>query len=140
MKTVPLDVCGHQITLLLNGQALFDCYDRFGMDKFLTEHIEGQSKESFEAACWMLAKLGEQGELYRRWQGLERRPILSENYFRVNLSPRETITVKDAIRNAVYLAFTREETDEDEVTDIYAEELKKKRKRGASPAPTGSRS
>lgn len=74
----------------------------------------------------MLAKLAEQGELWRRWQGMDKRAFVSEHFFRVNLSPRETIAAKDAIRTAIYLGFAREETEGEGDVDIYAEELKKK--------------
>lgn len=126
MKVHETELCGKPVTLLLNGQALFDIYDKFGVEKFVTDHIAGQSKASFEAACWMLGKLAEQGELWRRWQGMERRAILTADFFRVHLSPRETVAAKDAIRAAVYLGFAREETEGEPDTDIYAAELKKK--------------
>lgn len=126
MKTHEVELCGQRVALLLNGQALFDIYEKFGTDEFITEHIKGQSKASFENACWMLAKLAEQGELWRRWQGMDKRAFVSEHFFRVNLSPRETIAAKDAIRTAIYLGFAREETEGEGDVDIYAEELKKK--------------
>lgn len=96
MKTIPYELNGHTFYLCLNGQALFDAYDKFGYEGFLTKHIEGKDKQSFENTCWLLAKLAEQGELVRRWQGLDRGPIAPEQYFRVNLKPLE---VSDAKKN-----------------------------------------
>ena len=91
MKTIPYELNGHTFYLCLNGQALFDAYDKFGYEGFLTKHIEGKDKQSFENTCWLLAKLAEQGELVRRWQGLDRGPIAPEQYFRVNLKPLEVL-------------------------------------------------
>lgn len=126
MKTFPYELDGHKFYLCLNGQALFDAYDKFGYEGFLTKHIEGQSKASFENTCWLLAKLAEQGELVRRWQGLDRGPIAPEQYFRANLKPLDVAGAKDAIREAISLGFSREEEHERRVRDLGLEELQKK--------------
>lgn len=125
MKVHEVDICGQRLHLLLNGSALFDLYDKFGPDGFLTDHLKGGSKKSFEATCYFLAKLCEQGELYRRWQGQTRGPVLSEQYFRVHLAPCDVNRAKDAIVEAVRLGFQREETEDHDV-DLGLMELQKK--------------
>ena len=126
MKTFPYKLDGHTFYLCLNGQALFDAYDKFGYEEFITKHIEGQSKASFENTCWLLAKLAEQGELVRRWQGLERGPIVPPEYFKTHLRPLDVAGAKDAIREALSLGFSREEEREKRVRDLGLEELQKK--------------
>ena len=126
MKTIPYKVDGHTFYLCLNGQALFDAYDKFGYEGFITQHIEGVSKESYEATCWLLSKLAEQGELVRRWQGLDRGPIAPEQYFRAHLRPLDVAGAKDAIREAISLGFSREEDRERRDRDLGLEELQKK--------------
>lgn len=126
MKTFPYELDGHKFYLCLNGQALFDAYDNFGYEEFITKHIEGQSKASFENTCWLLCKLAEQGELVRRWQGLERGPIVPVEYFRAHLRPLDVAGAKDAIREAITLGFSREEERERLVRDLGLEELQKK--------------
>ena len=126
MKTFPYELDGHKFYLCLNGQALFDAYDKFGYEEFITKHIEGQSKASFENTCWLLCKLAEQGELVRRWQGLERGPIAPPEYFRTHLRPLDVAGAKDAIREAIALGFAREEEHERRVRDLGLEELQKK--------------
>lgn len=111
MKSYEIDLCGQRLHLLLNGQALFDIYDKFGAKGFVTDPIMGNGKKHFEATCWMLAKLSEQGELHRRWQGLPHAPILGESFFRVHLTPHEVPPAKDAILAAVRLGFAREVPD-----------------------------
>ena len=125
MKTHEIDICGQRLHLLLNGSALFDLYDKFGPDGFLTDHLKGGSKKSFEATCYFLFKLAEQGELYRRWEGHARGPVLSEQFFRVHLAPREVNRAKDAIVEAVRLGFQREEAEDKDV-DLGLLELQKK--------------
>ena len=63
MKVHEVDLCGQHLYLLLNGQALFDLYDKFGTKGFITDPIKGSGKKSFEAVCYYLFKLSEQGEL-----------------------------------------------------------------------------
>ena len=126
MKTIPYELNGHTFYLCLNGQALFDAYDKFGYKEFITKSIEGASKKSFENACWLLSKLAEQGELVRRWQGLERGPIVPVEYFQTHLRPLDVAGAKDAIREAISLGFSREEQREKLVRDLGLEELQKK--------------
>ena len=111
MKVHEVDLCGQHLYLLLNGQALFDLYDKFGTKGFITDPIKGSGKKSFEAVCYYLFKLSEQGELYRRWQGQTHGPILTEQFFRVHLAPREVAAAKDAILTAIVLGFRREEKE-----------------------------
>lgn len=126
MKTFPYELDGHKFYLCLNGQALFDAYEKFGYEGFLTKHSEGKDKQSFENTCWLLAKLAEQGELVRRWQGLDRGPIVPVEYFRAHLRPLDVAGAKDAIREALSLGFSREEEREKRVRDLGLEELQKK--------------
>ena len=125
MKVHEVDLCGQHLYLLLNGQALFDLYDKFGPDGFLTDHLKGGTKKSFEATCYFLFKLAEQGELYRRWQGQTRGPVLSEQYFRVHLAPRDVYRAKDAIVTAIRIGFAREAEEPHDV-DLGLVELQKK--------------
>ena len=74
---------------------------------------------------YYLFKLSEQGELYRRWQGHTRGPVLTEQFFRVNLAPREVAAAKDAIRTAIVLGFQREEKETSDL-DLGLVELQKK--------------
>ena len=112
MKVHEVDLCGQHLYLLLNGQALFDLYDKFGT-------------KSFEAVCYYLFKLSEQGELYQRWQGQTHGPIFTEQFFRVNLAPREVAAAKDAILAAIVLGFRREEKETGDL-DLGLVELQKK--------------
>ncbi len=129
MKTISYELDGRTFYLCLNGQALFDAYDKFGYKEFITKSIEGASKKSFENTCWLLAKLAEQGELVRRWQGLDRGPIVPVEYFKAHLKPLDVAGAKDAIREAISLGFSREEEHEKRERDLGLEELQKKTKK-----------
>ena len=125
MKLHEVDLCGQHLYLCLNGQALFDIYDKIGTNGFITDPLKDNNKAGFEATCFFLAKLCEQGELLRRWQGQTRGPVLSEQYFRVHLAPCEVAAAKDAILAAIALGFRREEKETGDL-DLGLVELQKK--------------
>lgn len=139
MKLHEVDLCGQHLYLCLNGQALFDIYDKFGTKGFITDPLKDSGKKSFEAVCYYLFKLSEQGELYRRWQGQMHGPVLTEQFFRVNLAPHEVAAAKDAILAAIVLGFRREEKETGDL-DLGLVELQKKKRdlrdaRALAPAP-----
>ena len=127
MKGHEVDLCGQHLYLLLNGQALFDIYDKFGTKGFITDPLKDNNKAGFEATCFFLAKLCEQGELLRRWEGQTRGPVLSEQYFRVHLAPRDVYRAKDAIVTTIRIGFAREAEEEHDV-DLGLVELQKKKR------------
>lgn len=133
MKTAEFRLGERTFTLCLNGAALFDLYDKFGQDKPILDHIAGTDRASFDALCWMLAKLSEQGELVRRYEGHEAGKIPSEHFFRTNLAPLEIARAKSAVTEAVARGFEREVPGEDARIDLGLLELEKK----TAPAPAG---
>ena len=76
MELINFAINGHEYHLLLNGTALFNCYDRLGREKTLMDHLEAGDKQGYDNMLWMLCEFAMQGELYRRWQGEDRGPIL----------------------------------------------------------------
>ena len=127
MKTTEFSLNGQTYHLCLNGAALFDIYEKYGSKGFVTDHVKGNGKKSFEATCWILAKLAEQGELVRRYLGHDRGPIPSEGLLRAMLSPRDVPEAKAAITEAVRRGFEREKK-EDGPVDLGLLELEKKAK------------
>ena len=125
MKTVEFTVGGRTFHLCMNSAALFDCYEKFGSEGFVTDPIQGNDKQAFESTCWMLAKFAEQGELVRRYLKHDRGYMGSVEWFRTMLKPLDLIAAKAAIENAVRLGFAREH-DEDEEIDTGLMELEKK--------------
>ena len=128
MRKTEWKLKGHTFTLCLNAAALTDIYDRFGTEKEIPDLYRGSDKASFDALCWILWKLSEQGELVRRWEGLDARPIVPERYFRANMAPYDALDAKRALGAAYEQAFRRDqdEDDEEEEVDLILRELQKK--------------
>lgn len=129
MKTVGIELTGVTYYLCMNAAALFAIYDKYGTKGSVLDPIQTGDKAGFEATCWFLAKLAEQGELVRRWQGHTPGKIPTEQRFRAMLRPAETAAAKVAIARAVSLGFSREvQDDEPEYVDVGLQELQKKTK------------
>lgn len=126
MKTVEFELAGVTYHLCLNGAALFDCYDHFGAEGDLLDHIKGASGESFRATCWMLSKLAERGEEMRRWEGKDPGHFISPKKAEAIMSHQDVLRAQRAIFDAYSLAFSRTEEDDGEEVDLGLLELQKK--------------
>ena len=128
MKTVEFVLADTTYYLCLNGSALFSCYDHLGTD--FIEKISGDTKDSFEATCWMLSTLAMQGEIVRRWEGQDKGPMLSSQKAAALLMPQDVVRARESILAAYDLAFQRETATDDEEIDLGLLELQKKTGKG----------
>lgn len=133
MKTVKLNLYGETYHLRLTSAALYDIYEKFGREASVFEHITGIDKAAFEAVCWYLAKLSEQGELTRRWQGMEPGKVPTEEQLRIQMTPADMPGAQIALLRALNLGFGREIPDEEPVDIGLAEFTKKATPEAAGP-------
>ena len=112
MKLIEYALDGKVYHLLLNGTALFNCYDRFGTEKNLLDLIQDDNKESYAAATWMLAEFSRQGELYRRYIGEDPAPFLDPAQAATIVTPADIAGVKFALVDAIRVGFSRQHEDE----------------------------
>lgn len=125
MKTFDYEFNGHVFHLAMNANALFDIYDKFGSKNSVADLFKGNDKRSFDAACWMLAKFAEQGELVKRYDGFKAETIVNESYFRLHMKPLDVPAAKKALEQTIMLGFMREE-ESAEAKDPYLAEFQKK--------------
>ena len=104
---------------------------------FFTILLSGTA-ESFNAMCWGLAETSLQGELYRRYQGLDKGEYLTEEKVRTMLTVNEVPIALDILMRAISEGMDAE-TGEDEEIDEVLMELQKKTT-NASPKPSISTS
>lgn len=126
MKTTAFELNGQVFHLCLNGAALFDLYDKFGKEAGLMEPIAGNDREGYNATCFYLATLANQGEIVRRYQGYDAGKFTTENFFRANLAVWDVARAKEAVKAALFQGFYREEKDPEERIDLGLLELEKK--------------
>lgn len=125
MKCIDYKFKDEVYPLCLNGAALFAIYDKYGAKGSVFDHIKPTNNKGFEAVCFYLHKLAEQGEIVRRWEGHKPRKIPAEKMFAALLTPSDVPEAKDAIRRAIELGFEREH-DARESIDLGLAELRKK--------------
>lgn len=126
MKTTQFELGGQVFHLCLNGAALFELYDKYGKETGLMEHISGNDRDAYNATCFYLATLANQGEIVRRYEGREHGKFTTDAYFRANLAVWDVARAKNAVRAALQQGFHREEVDPDQVIDLGLQELEKK--------------
>lgn len=139
MKPVEFELNGRTLHLLLNANALFACYDRFGSKDDLLEKITGANGESWDNTVWVLVKLAQQGEAWRRYMGEDPIPMLTEAEAQRTMSPKDALMARAAIRAAYERGFQREDVSEEETVDLFLSEWQKKTA-PVSPDPAGSAS
>lgn len=132
MKTVEFALNGKVYSLLLNGAALFDSYDKFGDKGNLLDNMVGTSREKFDNTVWLLVKLAQQGEAARRWQGEAPQPMLTVEEATRTMRPPDVIRAQAAIRAAWAMGFARENPPEEEEIDLGLVELQKKTEPGSA--------
>lgn len=126
MKLIEYALDGKIYHLLLNGTALFNCYDRFGQEKNLLDLIQDDTKESYSAATWMLAEFSRQGELYRRYLGEDPAPFLDPAQAATIVTPADIAGVKFALVDAFRVGFARQHQS-DEGFDPWLHEIEQKK-------------
>lgn len=126
LKLVEFALQGEVYHLLLNGAALFDAYDRFGDKGDLIDRVIGADKASFENTVWMLVKLAQQGEAYRRYMNEEPRKMLTAEAAMRTMGPKDVVRARAAIRQAFAAGFEMETISEEAEVDLGLMELQKK--------------
>lgn len=126
MKLTTFNLDHREYHLLLNGEALFDCYDHFGKDCSLADVVAASDKNGYQDMVWMLVEFATQGELYRRYQGFDPQPFLREQEARLLLKPTDIFALKAALEETLRYGFAREHYDQDG-EDVYLEEIERKK-------------
>lgn len=139
MKTVDFELNGKVFPLFWNAAALFAAWDRFGDKGDMMDHFTGNTEESWNSTVWMIVKLAQQGEAWRRYSGEDPQPMLTVEEVQRTACPMDVIRMRAAIREAYFKAFERETASEEEEIDLGLLELQKKTA-PASPDAGGSAS
>ena len=84
MKEVTVRVAGQEIPLYYNGYAMYAVRDLLGEEK-IYDVLAQDTPEAFEKTCEIASILATQGELYRRYIGMDKGRILSAQVLRIAL-------------------------------------------------------
>ena len=109
--------------LVYNAAAYFKAKDKFPGG--VTEAMAQEGFAGFEATCWMLALLAEQGELRRRDMGYDRQEIRTADYFLRGLGVRHPMEARVAIVEAMNKGLDTGGSEDEEVDEVLLELQKK---------------
>lgn len=125
MELTTIQINDKEYHLLCNGTALFSCYDHFGYDKDIISLIEPNTQAGFDAAMYILSALSIQGEMYRRYQGMDKGYYLEYKVALTEIMPYDVARIKLAIEHAIRAGFVRRHEDNGP-RDPWLEEIEKK--------------
>ncbi|MEG1758509.1 MAG: hypothetical protein RR235_08660, partial [Oscillospiraceae bacterium] len=94
------------------------------------------TKAGWSATCWLLEKMSHYGELQRRYLGEHESDELTAGSINLTSDPTDVARLKDAVRAAVYLGFSRSVEDSDDAPDVdlVLKELEEKKAPPSSAA------
>lgn len=134
MKHIDFNFNGRTYALSFTADALFKCYDRFGVadDLLAASHAMEPTVDGWANCCWLAALMAAEGEYQRRHLGEDPQPFLKAEDLRTGFMAADSIMLRRAVRAALIQGFEREMKDEDEPEEINEilkmredEELKK---------------
>ena len=125
MKQTPFEFQGRTYQLSFTAAALFQIYDKYGMDGDILAptHFMDNTHDGLTATCWLGALLAAQGELQRRYMGEDSQPMLSAEELRRFITPAEITALRTAIHRAAIQGLRRDnQPDEEAEVDVVLAE------------------
>lgn len=104
---------GRPLTLLFSIDVMFDAIEKYGSAAELLQALSGESRETRAAVFWAAERMAREGELARRDEGYDPRPMLEASELSGRMRPLDYIALRSACSEAIAKAFRRDEPDED---------------------------
>lgn len=120
MKHIDFNFNGRTYALSFTADALFKCYDRFGVadDLLAASHAMEPTVDGWANCCWLAALMAAEGEYQRRHLGEDPQPFLKAEDLRTGFMAADSIMLRRAVRAALIQGFEREMRDEDEPEEV----------------------
>lgn len=137
MKYIEHELNGETYALSCTANAVFTIYEKYGycMDIVSALHVADNTPEGLKNTCWLYALFAHEGEMQRRIMGEDHRKIPLAADILAFASPRDAISIKSAVLEAIKQGFARSVVpEEDEEIDLVLaerEEVEKKRRAAA---------
>jgi hypothetical protein len=120
MKHVDFEFNGNTYALSFTAEALFTVYDKFGYSSDIFDATKAMEPtvEGWKNCCWLAALMASQGELQRRHQGHDPRPMLTMEDLRTGIMAAESIRLRQVVRDAMVQGFARDVPSADEEAEV----------------------
>ena len=125
-KMCSAPVAGKYRPLLFSMEVMFDTAAKFGSMADCFDALEREDRAGTEAICWMMTRLVNEGEAYRRDAGFDPDKLFAQGEITIN-TPAWYRIYKQAVLKAIELGYTREVEDPDEEVDLVLQEIKAKK-------------
>lgn len=130
MKEITVKVAGMEIPLYYNGYAMYAVRDALGEEK-IYDVLAQDTPEAFEKLCQVASILATQGELYRRYLGMDKGRILSAQVLRLILRPADAVVLRRAVLDAFVAGMQTEEAEDADIdVGLQALDAEKSKKKG----------
>lgn len=120
MKHIDFEFNGTTYALSFTAEALFTVYDKFGYSSDIFDATKAMepTAEGWKNCCWLAALMASQGELQRRHQGQDPRPMLTMEELRTGFMAAESVRLRQAVRDALVQGFQRDVPSHDEDQEV----------------------
>lgn len=130
-RMITATINGEERPLNYSIEVMFNMTDKYGTISQALDIIEKGGKEGFEAVRWFAVQMANDGELCRRADGYEPRPMLTMESITPRIRPIDYEYLTAAVMEAISLGYKRETGKKEEVDLGLAELNAKKAKAGA---------
>ncbi len=124
-RLVNFDFSGRPYTAYCPAAAVFDIYEKWGVCSNIVETTGffEDTRDGWDACCWLLAEFCRWGEILRRKAGHDPRPMLSVDELLL-ASPVDMPRLRLVVMDTLAAGFRREISDEGEnEVDLVLQEL-----------------
>lgn len=126
-RTVEIEINGVERTLHYSVEVMFEMTEKYKSISEALKLMAGDGEKAFETLRWFAVKMANDGELLRREEGHEKKPLLSEKELTLRIQPLEYGELKDAVVRAITLGYRRDMEEEDKEIDLGLQELNEKK-------------
>lgn len=129
-RVINIDYNGRPLEAYCPAAAIFDIYEKFGQVGNVAEisHFDENTRDGWNACCWILAELCRWGELRRRHLGEEPRDMVTVSELLL-APPADVPRLRLAAMQAIEAGFRRDIPDEARERDLVLEEIQAAQKK-----------
>lgn len=126
-RIITIELNGREFALNFSVQVMFDMTDKYGSAQAVYDKMTEDNPEAFETTKWMFIRMANDGELVRRAEGYDHRPMLEDKDITIRMAPIEYMQMKAAVIEAVNAGYESESHRTTDEVDEGLRELEQKK-------------
>lgn len=124
-RLINFEFSGRPYTAYCPAAAVFDIYEKYGVCSNIVEQtgFGEDTRDGWDACCWLLAEFCRWGEIWRRKEGQEPRPMLSVDELLL-AAPVDMPRLRLVVMDTLSAGFRRDvPSEEEEEVDLVLQQL-----------------